>query len=129
MTHQLTTLKSVEEQIWTNAHSFPDKVALKSAKSAITYKELCGYICAARTLFLNAHFWQKGGTIVIAAGKQLGFVFAYFGAHLAKLKVVPIDEETNQRRFSYILKTVEPICGHWFRQARGAMPKTLTEDF
>ena len=129
MTHQTKALKSVEEQIWTNAHSFPSKIALKSGKSALTYKELCGCICAARTLFVNAAFWQKGGTIVIAASKQLGFVFAYFGAHLAKLKVVPIDEETNQRRFSYILKVLKPICVIGFDKQETQCPKLPVKTF
>ena len=122
-------LKSIEEMIWANAQTFPDKVALKSGKDVVTYKKLCDSICAAKTFFCNAEFYAKGGTIIIAAGKQLGFVFAYFGAHLAKLKVVPIDVETNQQRFNYIEKAVSPLCVIGFDKQEAECPKLPLKTF
>ena len=123
------TLKSIEENIWANARTFPDKVALKSGKNVVTYKKLCDSICAAKTFFCNAEFYEKGGTIIIAAGKQLGFVFAYFGAHLANLKVVPIDVETNQQRFNYIEKAVSPICVIGFDKQEAQCSKLSLKTF
>lgn len=122
-------LQSIEQQIWTNAFDAPDKVALRSGKRNVTYNELCERIYAAKSLFEGLDYYKSGSTIIIAAGKQIGFAFAYFGAHLAKLKVVPIDSETNKTRFNLIADAVSPICIIGFDKQDTMIPKLSLKDF
>lgn len=97
-------LESIEQQIWQWAYSQPDKVAVRSGKKSATDKELCQRILGARSCYLFRLECHEGDTVIIAAGKQIEFVYAYFGAHLAGLKVMPIDSATNPTRLDYIVK-------------------------
>lgn len=93
---------SIEESIWQIARQTPDKLAVLSGKSSATYHQLCCRILSAKE-FLKSQL-NEGDTIVLSAGKQIEFVYAYFGAHLAGIKVVPIDPATNPTRLQHILK-------------------------
>lgn len=97
-------LESIERQIWKWATSQPDKLAVKSGKKSATYLQLSQRILAAADYFKNHLSQQKGNVVILAAGKQIEFVYAYFGAHLASLKVVPIDAATNPTRLDFIVK-------------------------
>ncbi len=95
--------RSIEQDIWHWASLQPNKVAVISGKKSASYKELCERILGAKCYFLNQLHLAEGEAIVIAAGKQIEFIYAYFGAHLAGLKVVPIDSATNPTRLDYIV--------------------------
>lgn len=95
-------MNSVEQSIWKIAQTTPDKTAVVSGKSEATYKQLCCRILAAKDLLMANH--KEDDTIVLAAGKQIEFLYAYFGAHLAGLKVAPIAPDTNPTRLHHILK-------------------------
>lgn len=97
-------LESIEHKIWHWASLLPDKPAVKSGKKSATYLQLCQRVLGARDYFVNQLMLNAGDTIVLAAGKQIEFVYAYFGAHLAGLKVVPVDPATNPDRMSFIIK-------------------------
>lgn len=97
-------LESIEHKIWHWASLFPDKPAVKSGKKSATYLQLCQRVLGARDYFVNQLMLNAGDTIVLAAGKQIEFVYAYFGAHLAGLKVVPVDPATNPDRMAFIIK-------------------------
>jgi len=97
-------LESIEGQIWKWATSQPDKLAVKSGKKSATYLQLCERILAAADYFKNQLSQNEGNVVILAAGKQIEFVYAYFGAHLASLKVVPIDAATNPTRLDFIVK-------------------------
>ena len=97
-------LKSLEQQIWEAANNHPEKEAVISGKERITYKQLCSSIIAARDKYINELAIKPSSTILLAAGKQMGFVYAYFGAHLAEIKVVPLDAQTNPDRLQYIIE-------------------------
>lgn len=97
-------LESIEQKIWHWASLLPDKPAVKSGKKSATYLQLCQRILGARDYFVNQSMLKAGDTIVLAAGKQIEFVYAYFGAHLAGLKVVPVDPATNPDRMAFIIK-------------------------
>lgn len=97
-------LNSIEKQIWQWGNIQPDKIAVKSGKKAVTYKQLCEQILGAQKYYINKCQLKEGQIIILAAGKQIEFLYAYFGAHLAKLKVVPIDAATNPSRLAYIIE-------------------------
>lgn len=97
-------LESIEQKIWHWASLLPDKPAVKSGKKSATYLQLCQRILGARDYFVNQSMLKAGDTIVLAAGKQIEFVYAYFGAHLAGLRVVPVDPATNPDRMAFIIK-------------------------
>lgn len=97
-------LESIEHKIWHWASLLPDKTAVKSGKKSATYLQLCQRVLGARDYFVNQPTLNAGDTIVLAAGKQIEFVYAYFGAHLAGLKVVPVDPATNPDRMAFIIK-------------------------
>lgn len=97
-------LESIEHKIWHWASLLPDKPAVKSGKKSATYLQLCQRVLGARDYFVNQLMLNAGDTIVLAAGKQIEFVYAYFGAHLAGLKVVPVDPATNPDRVDFIIK-------------------------
>lgn len=97
-------LDCVEKQIWQWAMAQPNKIAVKSGKKSITYKRLCEGILGAKNYFTDECKLKEKDTVVLAAGKQTEFLFAYFGAHLAGLKVAPIDAATNPTRLSYIVE-------------------------
>ena len=97
-------LESIEHKIWHWASLLPDKPAVKSGKKSAAYLQLCQRVLGARDYFVNQLMLNAGDTIVLAAGKQIEFVYAYFGAHLAGLKVVPVDPATNPDRMAFIIK-------------------------
>ena len=97
-------LESIEHKIWHWASLLPDKPAVKSGKKSATYLQLCQRVLGARDYFVSQLMLKAGNTIVLAAGKQIEFVYAYFGAHLAGLKVVPVDPATNPDRMAFIIK-------------------------
>ena len=99
----MTMLDCIEKQIWQWAIAQPDKIAVKSGKKSVTYKELCERILGAKTFLVDTCRLRESDVIIIAAGKQIEFLFVYFGAHLAGIKVVPIDAATNPTRLSYIV--------------------------
>jgi len=92
----------IEECIWQIAQQTPDKLAVLSGKSSVAYHQLCCRILSAKE-FLRSQL-NVGDTMILSAGKQIEFVYAYFGAHLAGIKVVPVDPATNPTRLQHILK-------------------------
>ena len=94
-------MNSVEQNIWRIAEQMPDKLAVVSGKESATYKQLCCRILSAKEILLCSV--KSGDTVVLSAGKQIEFVYVYFGAHLAGIKVVPIDPNTNPTRLQHIL--------------------------
>lgn len=96
---------SIEQCIWNIAQSSPDKIAVISGKNAATYQQLC-----CRTLSARNYLSKKlniGDTLILSAGKQIEFLYAYFGAHLAGISVVPIAPDTNPTRLQHILRETD----------------------
>lgn len=103
-------MRTVEQAIWEAALLYPEKIAVKSGKDEATYSQLTSRILAAKRTLQSLPNYKEGGSIVLAAGKQIEFLYVYFGAHLAKLIVVPVDPETNPTRFEHIAKVIDPFC-------------------
>ena len=103
-------MKTIEEQIFDKVQNIPDKVALISGDTEITYSQLWDYcLCAAEKLKQDYHL-KKGDRVILSAAGNIEFVYAYFGVHMAGGICVPIDPDTNQTRFEYIEKSTTPVC-------------------
>lgn len=120
---------SIEESVWNFAQANPDKTAVISGKVSVSYGNLCRNVIAACEAFKTFEGYAVGKRVVLAADKQLGFVYAYLGAHLAGLTVVPIDAETNPSRFDFICQTVSPFCVAGFKNANGNFISKSLKDF
>ena len=103
-------MKTIEEQIFDKVQNIPDKVALISGDTEITYSQLWDYcLCSAEKLKQDYHL-KKGDRVILSAAGNIEFVYAYFGVHIAGGICVPIDPDTNQTRFEYIEKSTTPVC-------------------
>ena len=103
-------MKTIEEQIFDHVQNTPDKVALISGDTEITYSRVWDYcLCAAEKLKQDYHL-KKGDRVILSAAGNIEFVYAYFGVHIAGGICVPIDPDTNQTRFEYIEKSTTPVC-------------------
>lgn len=103
-------MKTIEEQIFDQVQNTPDKVALISGDTEITYSQLWDYcLCSAEKLKQDYHL-KKGDRVILSAAGNIEFVYAYFGVHIAGGICVPIDPDTNQTRFEYIDKSTTPVC-------------------
>ena len=103
-------MKTIEEQIFDQVQNIPDKVALISGDTEITYSQLWDYcLCSAEKLKQDYHL-KKGDRVILSAAGNIEFVYAYFGVHIAGGICVPIDPDTNQTRFEYIEKSTTPVC-------------------
>lgn len=103
-------MKTIEEQIFDQVQNIPDKVALISGDTEITYSQLWDYcLCAAEKLKQVYHL-KKGDRVILSTAGNIEFVYTYFGVHIAGGICVPIDPDTNQTRFEYIEKSTTPVC-------------------
>ena len=103
-------MKTIEEQIFDHVQNTPDKVALISGETEITYSQLWEYcLCSAEKRKQDYHL-KKGDRVILSAAGNIEFVYAYFGVHIAGGICVPIDPDTNQTRFEYIEKSTTPVC-------------------
>jgi len=120
---------SIEQSLWQQAALNPDKTAVISGKDSATYSQLTQRILSAKKMLQNLPDYQEGRSIMLAAGKQIEFLYVYFGAHLAGLTVAPIDAETNPTRFGYIADAINPFCVIGFDKMETDIPKVSLKDF
>lgn len=100
-------MKSIEELLVAHARRTPDKVAVMARRASATYRELLARSQAVATIYARLGL-TAGDRIILAADKELEFVYAYFGAHLAGITVTPLDARTNDARLQYIIGALEP---------------------
>ena len=97
---------TIEQQIALNAQRMPEKVALISGETEVSYGELWSHCCeVAKAMEEDASFY-KGKRIILAAAGKLDFVYQYFGIHLAGGICVPIDPDTKPMRREYIERMI-----------------------
>lgn len=100
---------SIEELIYKKSLSNPTHRAAIDVSTG----EVWSY-CSLWDKITKASSWYKekglkrGDRILLSASKDLGFLPAYFGAHLSGLITVPIDPETNPDRLEMIIETATP---------------------
>lgn len=102
-------MSTIEKIIWNNAQLHGDKIAVKSGKVSITYAELRDHVAAAADYYRSLPNYDRGRRVVLAAAKQIEFLYAYFGAHIAGLVAAPVAVDINPTRFKYISEALGPI--------------------
>lgn len=120
---------SVEQSVFEYAARNPEKVALKSGKAVVSYGDMVKRIVSAKKFFESLPNYAVGQKVILAAGKQIGFVYAYFGAHLAGLTALPIDSETNPTRFNFIVNASNPFAVVGFDKIQGNWNSVSLKDF
>lgn len=103
-------MRTIEEQIFDYVKDTPDKVALISGDSEITYRQLWNNCLRAAEKLKTEYHLNKGDLVILSAAGNVEFVYVYFGVHIAGGICVPIDPDTNQTRFEYIEKSTNPVC-------------------
>ncbi|OQC16056.1 MAG: Long-chain-fatty-acid--CoA ligase [Lentisphaerae bacterium ADurb.Bin082] len=103
-------MKTIEEKIFEHGENNPLYCAIKNGTKCVTYGELARCIHASASFFRKQSWYGKGRSVVLAAEKQLEFAYAYFGAHLAGLVVLPVASDINQSRLEYILDFLKPCA-------------------
>lgn len=99
-------MTTVERLIFEHSNSTPEKIALIQGTVVVSYQKLWREIQAFASWFkANA---EPGDRVVLSASKNVEFVYAYFGAHLAGMICVPIDSETNEARLNRIVYVSQP---------------------
>lgn len=122
-------IQTIEQSIWGQALLHPEKIAVKSGKDEVSYTQLTLRILAAKKMLQKLPNYEEGRSIMLAAGKQIEFLYVYFGAHLAGLIVAPIDAETNPTRFGYIADAIKPFCVIGFDKMDTDLQKVSLKDF
>ncbi len=87
----------------------PDKVALVEGSNRITYGNLVANIEAAAR-YLRSMDIKPGDHILLAARKEVEFVYLYFAAHLLGIVNVVIDPTSPADRLDYIKGIVKPVA-------------------
>ena len=101
-------MNSLEYKIHSWSVISPHKIALIDKKRAFTYKELFENIWASKRLLELEYGISKGDTVILAANKNVAFVFIYFALHFIGAKVMPVDELISQDRLKFILDKISP---------------------
>ena len=94
-------------EISRHAIETPDKVALVEGDTQVTYAQLMANIARAAHA-MHALGLKPGDRIVLAAQKELGFVYHYFAAHLLGVVNVVVDVTSPRERLDYIIDVVKP---------------------
>lgn len=121
--------KTIEDCLWRNAQLLGGKVAVKSGRNCVTYAELRAQIMAAAAFYRCLPGYATGKSVIISAGKQLEFLYAYFGAHLAGLQAVPVSEDINPDRFAYIKDKLAPLAAVGFDRMETDVQKVPLTSF
>ena len=102
----MESLLSIEARIAGFAKFQPDKLAVISGKERITYGALWEKILYGADVYAKTLQLPAGASVVLAADKNVEFIYAYFGAHLAGLRAVPLAADTNMNRLQFIVDTL-----------------------
>lgn len=97
---------TIEKLIFEHAQTTPQKTALVQGQTEVSYEQLWKEILKSASWF-KQHAAQ-GDRVIISASKDIGFVYTYYGAHLAGMICVPIDPETNEKRLERIMEVARP---------------------
>lgn len=101
---------TVEEQIFQNSVSQPDRIALITPAEQVKYAQLWERCLLAATNVKRKYGLKQGDRIILSASANIDFIYAYFGIHIAGGVCVPIDPDTNETRFDLIRQSTKPVC-------------------
>lgn len=91
-----------------HAVTTPDKVALVSGSTRITYSQLVSNIGGAAALLCQLGV-KPGDHILLSAQKELEFIYLYLAAHLLGIVNVVVDDASPRERLDYIVGIVKPV--------------------
>lgn len=87
----------------------PDKIALVEGNCCISYSQLTEHVEQA-ACFMQSLGLKPGNRIVLAAQKELPFVYYYLAAHLLGVVNVVVDATAPRDRLDYIVGVVKPAA-------------------
>ena len=122
-------MKSIVEQIFAFGKRHLDKEALLDGKTKFTYAQLLEGIVRAKDMLENKYGLKESDRVILAADKQLEFVFIYFACHLLGAIVFPIAPDTNWKRYSLIKQKANPSLVVGFKDKEGKCKTAGFEDF
>lgn len=125
----MSELTSIEEQIYQRVEEDPNKIAVIHKKRRITYKALWIHILEAAKIYKDVLKLHPGDAVVLAADKNIEFLYAYFGGHLAGLHISPIAADTNTDRLQYILTKLKARLLVGFRGYTGEVSTCSWDEF
>jgi long-chain acyl-CoA synthetase len=100
-------VKTIDQAVMMHAVNDPDKPAVITGKSIITYRELYGKVLATAQ-YLQALGVGNNDKVMLSASSSEQFIFAYIATHLVNAIAVPVDPLSAIGRLSYVAKQVEP---------------------
>ena len=101
---------TIEEQIFRNANTQPNYIALIAGDERVTYAQLWERCLLAATNVKRKYGLKQGDRIILSASANIDFIYAYFGIHIAGGVCVPIDPDTNETRYELIKASTTPVC-------------------
>ena len=99
---------SIAEQVFRQAENHGGKIALSNGKVNVSYNELMVGILSAGSRLRCAYGIEKGDRVILAADKQMEFVYIYFACHLLGATTIPIAPDTNEKRYRLIKSKTRP---------------------
>lgn len=94
---------SVVEKIFDIANQFPDRIAVISDNKRYSYLSLVKSILDTKKYLENELNVKNNDRILLAADKNIEFIFSYFALHLINAIVIPVAQDTNSERLSFII--------------------------
>lgn len=103
-------MTSIEDKILKVTQSTPEKIALISGETEVSYSCFWDNCLRAAANLKTNYKINKGDRVILSAFGNIEFAYVYFGIHLASGICVPIDPDTNQTRFDLVREATNPIC-------------------
>lgn len=98
---------TILQRIYEHGIQFPSKTAVYEGENVVSYSQLWDAIERAAAYFRTVG--QHGDRIVLSASKSVGFVYSYFGVHLAGMIAITVDPEISEIRMQRIFEAVTPV--------------------
>lgn len=91
-----------------HAIATPDKTALVAGVNRVSYAHLAQMIERAAALLQSLDV-KPGDRVLLAAQKEVEFVYLYFASHLMGVVNVVVDSSSPRERLDYIISVVRPV--------------------
>ena len=99
---------SLEEKIFEWAKKTPEKIALIDKKKSISYGSLVQNIWSTKIRLEKEFSLERGDYILLAANKNVNFIYTYFAINLIGARVVPLDEQIQADKLNLIINKISP---------------------
>ncbi len=101
---------SVIEQIFLRSKNTPKKIAIFDGKKEVTYLQLKEAILNAKSYLENSFQLKKSDRIILAADKNVEFIYSYFAIHLIGAIAIPVAADINEERLCFIIENTKTRC-------------------